>query len=287
MLNARPWFERAKREGWAIGAFNVGGLETLRAVVLAAQATNSPVIIEASHGEVSWIGLRQLAALVATYRAETGLPIILNLDHAPTSGDCIKALEAGFDYLHIDASLLPYAENVAETRRVVQAAHSRHRMVECELDHITGSSELHRERIELEQGKGTYTDPEQAAHFIEETGADTLAAFYGNVHGLYPNPPKLDLERLRAIRKATPAFLALHGGSGIPDDQVRSAVEIGIDKVNVNSEIRLAYRQALEEALRGDRDQIALYKVMPPVIEAVREVVTRKIKLFGSEGKAG
>lgn len=286
-MNARHYFEHAKREGFAIGAFNVGDLATLKAVILAAEAAQSPVIIEASHGEVGFIGQRQIAALVATYRAETGLPIILNLDHAPTSKDCLQALQQGFDYLHIDASEQDYETNVAESRRVVEAAHPRGRMVEVELDHITGSSELHKESIKTEVAKGNLTDPDRAARFMEETGADTLAAFVGNVHGIYPDPPRLDFPRLQAIRKSTGgSYLSLHGGSGIPDEQVREAVKIGIDKINVNSELRLLYRRTLEELLASDPDEIALYKLYPLLVERLRDLVIHKIKVFGSEGKA-
>jgi fructose-bisphosphate aldolase, class II len=285
-VNTRHYFEHAKREGFAIGAFNVGDLVTLKAVVLAAQETQSPVIIEASHGEVGFLGVRQLSALVATYRAETGLPIILNLDHAPTSRDCLEALQMGFDYLHLDASEEDYETNVTESRRVVEAAHPRGRMVEVELDHITGSSSLHKESIKTEVAKGTFTDAERAARFMEETGADTLAVFIGNVHGIYPDTPSLDFDRLAAIRRSTSSFLSLHGGSGIPDEQIREAVRIGVDKINVNSEIRLLYRRTLDEILASDKDEIALYKLYPLLVERIRDLVTHKIRVFGSEGKA-
>ena len=285
-MRAHPWFERARLEGFAIGAFNVGNLVTLKAVVQAAERLRAPVIIEASHGEVSYIGVRQLASLVATYRAETGLPIMLNLDHAPTSDDCFEAMTAGFDYLHIDASKESYEKNVTETKKVVQFAHPRGRMVEAELDHITGSSELHKSSPRAEQLKSSYTDPDAAAKFVKETGVDTLAAFIGNVHGLYSHSPKLDLDRLRAIRQATPAYLSLHGGSGISDDQVREAVRIGIDKVNVNSELRLLFRQSFEQELKKHPDEIAMYNLYPEVVEALSELVVKKIRIFGSEGRA-
>lgn len=286
MSGAKSLLQKARREGLAVGAFNAANIETLKAIIGAAKKLKSPVIIEASHGEVEYIGGENLVDLVKNAREEVNFPIYANLDHAPTVNDALKGIRLGFDLVHYDGSSLSFEENLKNTHRVVEVAHRKGVLVEAEIDHIQGSSAPHFQQDVAEAQKGgEYTDPDQAAEFIKKTGADTLAAFIGNVHGVYRNPPQLDLDRLEKIAQKTHCFLSLHGGSGIPDDQVKQAIMLGIVKVNVNTELRIAYRQATEKALK-DSDEVAIYKIMPPVIAAVQKVVETKIRLFGSVGKA-
>lgn len=284
---AKTFFERAKREGFAIGAFNAANLETIKAIVQAGVSQKSPVIIEASDGEVSFIGKKQLVALVRIFEQESGIPILLNLDHAPTKTSVLDAIAAGFDYVHFDGSKLPYDENVRITKELADAAHVKGILIEGEMDAITGSSSDHTaERVAKYQDSRLYSDPEKAKAFVEATGVDTFASFIGNAHGLYQGEKRIDVERLRAINYALPAtFLSLHGGSGIPESDIKQAIQNGVVKINVNSELRIAYKKALREALVSS-DEVAIYKLMPPVITAVQTIVEEKIQLFGSIGKA-
>ena len=286
-MKALQILQKAKEGGYAIGAFNVCSLETLKAVAQATQRLKSPIILEASDGEVNYIGIKELVALVNLSRQETGLPIILNLDHAKDFETCKKAIEAGFDYVHIDASKLPLEENVAIAKEVVKVAHAHGVLVEGEMDHIEGSSEDHtKENPTIFQKTGMYTDPQKARNFVGRTGIDVFASFIGNLHGVYADEIRLNLNLLDEIQKALPnIFLSLHGGSGINDDDVRQAVKSNIVKVNVNSELRIAYKMSLQESFNSS-NEVAIYKLTPPAIQAVQDVVERKIRLFGSAGKA-
>ncbi len=298
MSKAKYWFDRAQKEHFAIGAFNAATIETLKAIVFAAQKLKSPVMVEASHGEATYFGVVELAKVVRTMEQSYGVPVILNLDHAPSYESCLEAMGAGFDYIHFDGSKLPIAENIKITKQIVEHAHARDIMVEGEIDNINvmgASSSDHRlENLSSVRDRKYYTDPEKAADFIEKTGVDTFASFVGNVHGLYAEVKDIDLELLQTIKArlgttlpaGSQVFLSLHGGSGIPDNQISAAIGIGIQKINVNSEIRIAFRDKLKEVLdRPQENEVAIYKIMPEAIAAMQEIVEAKIKLFGSANK--
>lgn len=286
MLNAKELLTKAQNEGYAIGAFNACNIETLKAIVTSGFKLNAPILIEASEGEVNYIGKKELSALVRIYRHDLDLPIILNLDHSASLQACVDAIEAGFDYVHFDGSKLPFDENVKIAKEVVEYAHKNGVLVEGEIDHIEGSSGDH-----TKEGTGSYlsgshfTNPKQAKDFVEKTGVDTFASFIGNLHGLYAEEKHLNFEILQEIRRLIPnTFLSLHGGSGINDDEVRQAVKMGIVKVNVNSELRVAFKKELQNTLNST-DEAAFYKISASAIEAVENIVKEKIELFGSKGK--
>lgn len=286
-MTAREWLEKAKKEKFAIGAFNVGNLETFKAVAQAAANKKSPIIIESSPGETKWMGADNIVDIARNFEWDYKIPILVNLDHSETLQDCLMGISAGYDLIHCDASKLTYHENVAMTHEVAKAAHYKGLTAEGELDHIGGSSEIHQGSAAEEAGKIKMTDPEEAAKFVKETGIDIFAAFIGNVHGLYlGEEKKLDIERLEEIEKATRVFLSLHGSSGIPEDQVREAIKNGIVKVNLNTEIRQAYKDSLEKVLKENPNEYAMYKAEGPVIDAIQQLVEHKIDLFGSAGKA-
>lgn len=286
-MSAREILQKAKNEGYALGAFNICNLETLKAVIQAAQKLKSPIILEASDGEINYMGAENLVALINIYRSQTGLPVILNLDHGKDFESCKRAVEAGFDYVHIDTSKLPLEENIAIAKEVVKLAHSRGVLVEGEMDHIEGSSEDHTtESPEKFQQMGMYSDPQKAYDFVKATDIDTFASFIGNLHGIYAKEIRLNLQLLDQIQKALPnTFLSLHGGSGINDDDVKQAVKYNIVKVNVNSELRIAFKLTLQESLNSSKE-VAFYRLTPPAIQAMQKVVEQKILLFGSAGKA-
>lgn len=285
-LNALKLIQKAKKEGYAIGAFNVANIETLKAVTQAAFKLKSPVILEASDGEVNYVGIKQLVALVRIYREQTGVPIILNLDHGKDFESCKAAVEAGFDYIHFDGSKFGFDENISITKEVVKLAHAKHLPVEGEFTHIEGSSADHtKEDASQFEKKELYTDSEKAYEFVSKTGVDVLASFMGNSHGIYATEKHLDLSVLDALRKRLPnTFFSLHGGSGINNDEVKQAIKMGIIKVNINSEMRIAFKLTLQETL-NQTSEIAVYKLTPSAIKAVQDVVEKKILLFGSDQK--
>lgn len=284
-MNALEILTRARNEGWALGAFNVGNLEIIKGIVQAAQNQQSPIILETSFGESQHFGIKNFLSVVENFRQETGLTILTNLDHGGGLEECQAAIEAGYNLVHFDGSSLPYEENVKITKALVQQAHAKEILIEAEIDKILGDSKTHEEEAESLQATGNYTDPQKAAAFVAQTGCDILAVFIGNLHGTYREPPRLDIERLRLIAQKLSCFLSLHGGSGLLVEDVKKAVEVGrVVKININTELRVAYRQTLENVLRGS-DEVAIYKIMPPVIAAVQKIVEEKIQLFGSSAK--
>lgn len=286
-MNAQKLFEHAAKYGYAIGAFNAVNLETLKAIFNASKKLKSPVIIETSPGESAYLGIENLVSLVNVFRKETNIPVIINLDHAKESKNIIKALNAGFDLLHYDGSELPYEKNLKKLKQLVKIIHKKGALVEGEIDHIAGSSQPQlKTKIESKQIKSHYTDPEQARDFVKKSGCDILAVNIGNVHGYYANPPKLDLKRLEEIKKQAGCFMSLHGGSGINADDLKQAIKRGIVKVNVNTELRMAYLNALKISLKVNKNNYKIYEFMEPVISAVQKVVEEKIKIFGSNNKA-
>lgn len=286
-LSLKAWLKKAEKEGFALGAFNAANLETIKAIVVAAERLSSPVIIESSPGETDFIEPENLVSLVENYRRQTGLPLFINLDHAKSVAAAKRGIAAGYEMIHFDGSELPFEENVAETKAVAAAAHRQKLLIEAEVGKIGGESAPHlQEDVKTAQAEAAYTDPAQAADFVRATGIDIFAAFFGNVHGVYRQPPELDFKLLSKIRKAVPCFLSLHGGSGIRGEDVKQATRVGgIVKINVNTELRLAYRRTLEAQLARS-PEVAIYKLMEPVIREIQAVVEAKIRIFGSEGKA-
>lgn len=284
----RDYFDKARKKGFAIGAFNAANIETFKAIVGAAEKLQSPVIIESSSGETAYIDGENLFDLVANSREQTGLPIFLNLDHAHDLKVIKELINVGYDLIHYDGSELPVKANMRNTKKVVSWARKARRgiLVEAEIDHITGSSVPRLDKsVASVQKLGNYTDPELAARFARLTGVDTLAVFVGNVHGAYKEPKTLDLDRLQRIAQKIHCFLSLHGGSTIPGGAIRTAIKVGhIVKINVNTELRMAFRETLEKVLKTS-DEVAAYKLMPPVITAIQKVVEKKMKLFGSVGQ--
>lgn len=289
-LAARALMQRARVEKFAVGAFNLDNQETLKAVARAAVAKKSPVLVEVSHGEVEMMGLENIRDMVDNYKEELGLEIYLNLDHSPSVKDAIEGIEAGFEFIHIDISQANHdatdEEIIAKTRDVVSYAQLTGALVESEPHYFGGSSNMHDEKIDYEAIKKTFSTPEGARGFVEATGIDTYAAAIGNLHGKYPVPKELDVELLKSIREAIDCNISLHGGSGTPEHYFKDAVKIGVSKVNINSDMRIAFRKSLEKALKDNPDQFAVIKLMDEVIRAVQAVVEDKIDMFGSAGKA-
>ena len=287
---ARQLYARTLTEKFALGAFNIDNQETLIAIARAAAARQAPVLVEVSHGEVQHIGLHNVRCLVDNYRQEYGVEMYVNLDHSPSVEAAKAGIDAGFEFIHIDLSQAkPDAtleEITAATREVVEYAKTTGALVESEPHYFGGSSNVHTEAIDYDEIRKFFTKPDEAAKFIAETGIDTYAVAIGNLHGLYPVPKQLDLELLERVRAASPGYLSLHGGSGTPDDQFRGAVARGISKININSELRRAYRDILEAQLAANPTEYAIIKFIDPVIDAIQAIVEHKIDTFGAAGKS-
>jgi len=284
--------KRAQEGQYAVGSFNFSTAEVLKAIVMAAKELNSPTIVSTSEGEGEFIGMAEAAALVGAWRHGTKLPIILNLDHGKSLESVKKAIEAGYDAIHFDGSAMSYDENIANTAAIVsyvkgiKEKFDREIIVEGELGYLRGSSSVHEEALEIKPED--LTSPEQAKDFVERTGVDSLAIVIGNAHGIFLKSEEgLNLERLAQIREALgeKVFLVLHGGSGIPEDDIKKAIELGIVKINVNTELRVAYQVGLVKELKEKPTETTPYKILAPSFDAVKSVVKEKIKLFGSEGK--
>ena len=283
--------ERSRAERFAVGAFNVDNQETLLAIVRAAQAKAAPVLVEISHSEAAVIGPANLRSLVDNYRAEYGVEVYINLDHSPSVEAATGGIDAGFEFVHIDYSQAdPSAsddEVIAATRAVVDyAARTTGALIESELHPFAGTSNLHVNKIDYAELRKTFSTPEGARAFVDATGIDTFAAAVGNLHGRYPVPKRLDLELLQRIRDAIDVNISLHGASGTPGHDLEAAARIGVSKINVNSDLRYAYRTGLERQFREHPDEYAVVKLIGPVVGAVQEVVEQRIHVFGATGRA-
>lgn len=287
---ARSAMARARSEHFALGAFNLDNQETLIAVARAAKAKNAPVLVEVSKGEVDALGLDNIRDLVDNYKADIGVEMYINLDHSPSVEDAIAGIDAGFELIHIDISQSNHDatedEIIARTKEVVEAAKRTGAMVESEPHYFGGGSNVFTKAFDYEEIKKTFSTPEGAMRFVEATGIDTYAAAIGNLHGSYPVPKMLDLELLQKVRDAIECNISLHGGSGTPGHYFVSAVQIGVSKININSDMRKAYRDTLEKALKDNPSEYAVIKLMDGVIAAVQAVVESKIDMFNSAGKA-
>lgn len=289
-LKARHLMQRSRQQHFAVGAFNIDNQETLIAVARAAQAKQAPVLVEVSEGEVKAIGLDNIRDMVDNYRLEYGVEMYVNLDHSPSVEAAKRGIDAGFEFIHIDVSQANHdasdEEIIAATKEVVEYAKFTGALVESEPHYFGGSSNVHTEAIDYEEIKKTFSTPEGSKAFVEATGIDTFAAAIGNLHGKYPVPKELDLELLQKIRDMIQCQISLHGGSGTPLHYFEEAAKIGVSKININSDMRYAFRKTLEQVLADNPDEYAVVKLMPTVYEAVQKVVEEKIDAFGSAGKA-
>lgn len=285
MKTLKDVVDEARREGRAIGHFNVATLDMLRGVTQAAASLSLPVIIGVSEGERAALGVRQIAALVKSLREETGQAIYLNADHTTSLDSAQAAIDAGFDAVLADGSALAPADNVAYTRQVVVYAKSKNPdiLVEGEMGLIGRGSQVLSE-VPAEVAAAELTTPEAAGEFVTATGVDLLAPAVGNLHGVLANRPNpaLDLPRIKQISEAVNLPLVLHGGSGTSDEDVAAAIAAGCAIVHVSTELRIAWRDAVKLAFADNPDEAAPYKLLKPALQAVAEVATAKLRLFNN-----
>ena len=287
MISLREALQGADRAHVALGHFNISDLVTLRAIVEAARELKLPVLVGVSEGEREFMGLLQVAALVASIRDEYQHPVFLNADHTHSLAKAEEAARAGFDEIIFDASALPFEQNVTATRRAVEAIKSIDPsiIVEAEVGYIGTSSAI---LEKLPEGLSPLTTPEEAKQFVDATGADVLAPAVGNMHGLLKSmvrgeaEKRLDIQRIREIKRAAGVYMTLHGGSGTNDEDFKGAIKAGMTIVHINTELRLAWRRGLESALADHPDEVAPYKILPAALRAVKDVVRARLQLFNS-----
>lgn len=272
----------AEKKGVAIGHFNISDMQGFWGVIKGAQAVSVPVIIGVSEGERDFIGVAQVVALVKSMRT-AGHAVYLNADHTYSYERVKQAVDAGFDAVIFDGAKLSFEENVRITKQCVDYARSVNPeiIVEAELGYIGTSSKLLDavpEGVSLEH----LTTGEESARFVKETGVDLFAPSVGNIHGMLRNAPepRLNIERIREIRQAAGVPLVLHGGSGTSDEDFREAIKAGIGMVHINTEIRVAYRDALKKYLTENPEEIAPYKFTKSSIDSIAQVVEKRMRLF-------
>lgn len=305
LVTTTEMFKKAYEGGYAIGAFNVNNMEIVQGITRAAKKLNAPVILQCSAGARKYASHDYLVAMVKAAAEETGLPIALHLDHGPDFETCKACIDGGFTSVMIDGSHLPYEENIALTKQVVEYAHPRGIWVEAELGKLAGVEE------HVSNADHVYTDPDQAVDFVERTGCDSLAVAIGTSHGAYKfkGEAKLDFERLEEIGKRLPNYpLVLHGASsvpqefveacnkfggqvggarGVPEDMLRKAAGMGVCKINVDTDIRLAVTASIRQYLVEHPEAFDPRAYLKPARQAVKDMVAHKIRnVMGSSGKA-
>lgn len=284
MKTLRECIKEAGERGVAVGHFNISNLEALHGIYNAAKRLNVPVIIGLSEGEEKFVGTEEGVALVKALREKDDYPIFLNADHHSSFESVKKCIDAGFDAVIIDGAKLSFEENVKVTKQCVDYAKKisqsvgRDVIVEAELGYIGSGSDM---KDKIPEGAGILTKPEDAKKFVEMTGIDMFAPSVGSIHGLIKTgKPHINAELVAEIKQAVGIPLVLHGGSGLRDEDFINAIKAGVSVVHINSEIRLAYRDAVERAIDANKMEINPSKLLAPAVEAIEQIVEARLKLF-------
>ena len=278
LVNLQTIIGMAEKGNYCIPAFNVYNTETVMGVIAAAEEAKAPVIIQIYPRLINEeVGFYVCPAVVAAAR-RANVPICFHLDHGPSEFEVVRSLAWGCSGIMIDGSVHSLDENIALTKHIVEVCSAVGVGVEGEIGHVGSVNDA---------AMDEFTDPEEAARFVKETGVTCLAVLIGNAHGHYKKPPKLDIERVKAIREATGGIpLVLHGGSGIPDEQVKAAIAAGVRKMNIGTDVCCAFAEGTKEALDDPARSIAIDIFMKKPIESVKQLALEKIKLVGADGKA-
>jgi fructose-bisphosphate aldolase class II len=291
MYDLQNVLKRAEGKGVAVGHFNVSDWVLLKAVSASAQELKVPVIVGVSEGERKFLGVGQIAALIKSLREEHDLSIFLNADHTHSLDSATAAAKAGFDSVVFDLSALPFEQNIRQTKQAVETLKSINPaiLVEGEIGDIGTGSEIHESAPDRSKN---LTTPEEAKEFVERTGVDILAPAVGNMHGMLQTMvqgdvrKRLDLARIREIKDATGCLLTLHGGSGTDDGDFQKAITAGINIIHINTELRVAWRRGLEDALTKNPHEVVPYKLLPAAEESVKKVVLERLRLFNQEQRS-
>ncbi|QEK11259.1 class II fructose-1,6-bisphosphate aldolase [Crassaminicella thermophila] len=282
IVAGREILKHAHKHGYAVGAFNVNNMEQVKAIIEAAEETKSPVIIQASQGGLKYAGVEYIAAMVKEAAKNASVPVALHLDHGTDFKQIMMCIRNGFTSVMIDASHYELEENIKKTRKIVEMAHAVGVSVEAELGKIGGVED----DISVDEKDATFTDPDDAEKFVAETGVDSLAIAVGTAHGPYKGEPKLDFERIKVIKEKLNMPLVLHGSSGVPEESIKEAVRLGINKINIDTDIRMAFHRAVKEFVKKNPDVYDPRKILSPAKEEMKNVIADKMRIFGSAGMA-
>lgn len=279
LVNMNDVLLPAKAEGYGVGFFNAVNVEMARAIIEAAEELGAPVMVGTAEILLPAMELERVAEYLIPMAEKASVPVCVHYDHGLTFERCMEALKLGFTSIMYDCSTAPYEENVEKVARMVEICHAMGATVEGELGHVGDNAGAGK----LEKPDDYFTQPDAAENFVSRTGIDSLAVAVGNAHGDYAFPPKLDFERIRVISERTGIPLVLHGGSGLSDDDFHKAVKLGVSKINIFTDIDKAGRAGVEKGLREGAK--TMMQLIPYEIEAMKEVVSEKIRLFGSNGR--
>lgn len=282
VTNTKDMLIKARQGGYAIPAFNIHNLETIQAVVEAASALRSPLILAATPGTMDYSGRSYIQSIAENAAKENDIPIALHLDHHETVGSIKESLKLGVKSVMIDGSMGSFEDNIAITKKVVEAAHVFGATVEAELGKLVGQED----DIIVEEKDAEYTDPDQAAIFVKETRIDSLAVAIGTGHGVYETKPNLDLARLEKIKEVVDIPLVLHGASGISTEDVRKCIALGCAKVNISTELKVPFSNEVRQYLIDHPEETDIRKYMSPAKNVMKEIATEKIIMCMSDGKA-
>ncbi|MCX7714909.1 MAG: class II fructose-1,6-bisphosphate aldolase [Clostridia bacterium] len=282
LVTNKQILDAADKGGYAVGAFNVNNMEILQAVIAAAEEERSPVIIQTSEGAIKYAGADYLSALVHLAAQKASVPVSLHLDHGTTYETIITCIANGWTSVMIDGSHHPLEENIKVTSEIIKIAHAAGISVEAELGRLGGVED----NISVDEKDARFTDPKEAVRFVEETGVDSLAIAIGTAHGKYKGIPKLDHERLDTIKKLVKIPIVLHGASGVGEDEIIKAVKLGVNKINIDTDVRVAFTEGVQAVFAKNPDEFDPRKICGPARDKMKEVVKAKMRLFGCSGKA-
>ncbi|WMM24264.1 class II fructose-1,6-bisphosphate aldolase [Tissierella sp. MB52-C2] len=272
----------AQKKGYAVGAFNINNMEIIQAIIEAAEESNSPVILQASQGGIKYAGIEYISALGKLAARNAKVPVALHLDHGTDFDQVMLCIRHGFSSVMIDGSRFPLEENIAYTKKVIEVAKAVGVSVEAELGKIGGTED----HITVDEKDATFTDPQEALRFVNETDVDFLAIAVGTAHGVYKGEPKLDFDRIKTIRETISVPLVLHGSSGVSEDALKKAISLGISKINIDTDLRIAFAEGVKNFIKDNPDNIDPRKILAPAKEQMKAKIKEKMEIFGSVNKA-
>ncbi|MDI3477880.1 MAG: tagatose 1,6-diphosphate aldolase GatY/KbaY [Thermoanaerobacterium sp.] len=281
LISSKEELFKAMKGKYAIAAFNIHNLETLKAVMQAASEEKSPIILQTTPSTLKFAGAKYIIAMAENAAIEYGIPTILHLDHCENIETIFECIDLGYTSVMVDGSKLSFEQNADMVKKVVDYAHKKGVQVEAEIGKVGGTED----DVTVSEYEASLTDPNEAVEFVKRTGVDSLAIAIGTAHGMYKGKPKIDFERLRIIRDLVDIPIVLHGASDVPDEMIRKAVSYGINKINIATDLKNAFGKALKEFFKDNPNEYDPRKYFMPAIDAAKQVAISKIKLAGCSNK--
>lgn len=282
LVTGREILQDAHKNGYAVGAFNINNMEIIQAIIAAAEEEKSPVILQTSEGAIKYAGMDYLSAMVKIAAAKVKVPVALHLDHGTDFDNLVRCIANGWTSVMFDGSHFPLDENIRLTKEIVKIAHAAGVSTEAELGRLSGIED----NISVSERDAIFTNPDEAKTFVEQTEIDYLAIAIGTAHGKYKGEPKLDFDRLKTIKSMLNIPLVLHGASGISEDAIKKAISLGINKINIDTDVRQAFTDGVKSAFEKNPDVFDPRKICGPAKEKMKDVVKNKMRLFGCSGRA-